>query len=348
MKGIYKFLIVVGVIFLILFLFSFKKTAAEPVYGVSFSKFHSDELKLDWKKVFLAILDDLKVRNLRLSAHWPDTEPADGKFDFSALDFQIQEAQRRGASVILAVGRRLPGWPECHEPEWLKNQAETLCASSLCIDREKEINSFKQQKLLEYIEAVASRYKGFRNIKYWQVENEPFLGLFGRFACGSFDKDFFEKELALVKKIDPSRPILITESGELSTWHEAYKYGDTIGTSLYLYIWDPHRGPFKYPNIPALFRIKQNLAHLIYGIFYGKKQIIVTELSTEPWLLQPIVDTPLKTQLERMDIVKFNEMIDYGRKTGFDTFYLWGAEWWYWMRDRGHPEFWERARELFK
>ena len=75
---------------------------------------------------------------------------------------------------------------------------------------------------------------------------------------------------------------------------------------------------------------------------------MVIELSAEPWLLQPIIDTPLDIQLQRMGIDKFNEMINFSSKTGFDTFYLWGAEWWYWMKQNGRPEFWDRARELFK
>jgi hypothetical protein len=327
-----KIFLVVGALVLVLFLLSVKGMPAKPIYGVSFSKFHSDELKLDWKKVYLALLDDLKVRNFRFSAHWPEIEPQDGKFDFSALDFQMQEARKRGASVILAVGRRLPGWPECHEPEW---------AQKLTYEE-------RRQRILRIVEILINRYKDFENIKYWQVENEPFLSLFARPACGPLDKELFEQELALVRKLDPGKPILITESGELSTWRKGYKYGDAVGVSMYLYIWDPHRGPFKYPNIPAIFRIKQNLARLIYGIFYGQKPVIVAELSAEPWLLQPIVETPLGVQLGRMDLAKFNEMIDYGRKTAFDTFYLWGAEWWYWVKERGRPEFWERARALFR
>jgi len=263
----------------------------------------------------------------------------------------MQEAQKRGASVILAVGRRLPGWPECHEPSWLRQQLSVypaLASKSGVYSDQLSAKNYKEEKILKYIEAVVNRYKNFDNIKYWQVENEPFLALFSRDACGPLDKEFFERELALVKKLDPGRPVLITESGELSAWRRGYKYGDAVGISMYLYIWDPHRGPFKYPNLPSLFRIKQNFAHLVYGLFYGRKPIIVTELSAEPWLLQPIVETPLDVQLKRMDLAKLNEMIDYGRKTGFDTFYLWGAEWWYWMKEHGYDDYWKRARELFK
>ena len=331
MKKRYKFLIVIGAVFLVLFLLSLRKMPAQLTYGVSFSKFHSDELGLDWKKTFLALLDDLKVRNFRLSAHWPMVEPQDGKFNFSELDFQMREAQKRGASVILAVGRRLPGWPECHDPEWVPKL---------------NLNE-RNQKLLQYIRVVVGRYKGFDNIKYWQVENEPYFTMFSRSGCGSFDENFLKEEIKLVRQLDPTRPILLTDSGEWGTWHKPYKNGDAFGTTMYLYVYFKQGGisePIRYPLVPAFYRIKQN----IIGIIFGKKPSMVIELPAEPWLLQPIVDTPLNAQLERMGMDKFNETIGFSSKTGFDAFYLWGAEWWYWMKTRqNHPEFWERARALF-
>ncbi len=317
---------------MILFLLSFRKTPSQLTYGASFSRFHSDELKLDWKKVYLALLDDLKVRDFRLSAHWPNTEPADGKFNFSELDFQMREAQKRGASVILAVGRRLPGWPECHIPAWAQK-----------LNPEE-----RNQKLLQYIKAVVGRYKGFNNIKYWQVENEPYFAAFSRSGCGSLDEKLLKEEIELVRQLDPGRPVLLTDSGEWGLWHKAYKNGDVFGTTMYLYVYFKQGGisqPIIYPLIPAFYRIKQN----IIGTLFGKKPSLVIELPAEPWLLHPIIDTPLNLQLERMGLDKFDEMIKFSSKTGFDTFYLWGAEWWYWMKEKqNHPEFWERARELFK
>src|SRR3989338_8788159 len=103
-------LLAIGASFWVLSLDMSPKT--DFVYGTSFSRFHSDELKLDWKKTYLAILDDLKVRHFRFTDHWPLTEPKKGVYNFSELDFQIREAEKRNASIILAIGHRLPGWPE--------------------------------------------------------------------------------------------------------------------------------------------------------------------------------------------------------------------------------------------
>ena len=301
-------------------------------YGVSFSRFHSDELKLDWKKKYLAILDDLKVKHLRLTAHWPLTQPKDGVYNFSEMDFQIEEAEKRNASVILAVGRRLPGWPECHTPDWV---------SKLPLDQQGV-------KLLEYIETVVNRYKKSPAIKYWQVENEVFLAFFGKSLCGQYSEgieDFLKEEINLVNKLDPSRQVIVTDSGEFGIWYKAYRNGDVFGTSMYLYVWWRNAiGPLRYPITPAFFKIKHNVMRL----FFGPKPSMVIELSAEPWLLQPIVDTPIDVQFQRMGIDKFNEMINFSSKTGFDTFYLWGAEWWYWLKQQGYPEHWNRAKELYR
>lgn len=307
-------------------------------YGVSFSRFHSDELKLDWKEVYLAILNDLKVKKFRFSAHWHLTEPEQGKYNFEELDFQMKEAQRAGASVILAVGRRLPGWPECHVPEWVEKDHQELSADGV------QLTDSGKDFLLKYVETVVNRYKSYDNILYWQVENEPYLAFFSRFRCGKLDEEFLKKEIDLVRSLDPSRPIIVTDSGEFGLWNKAYQSGDVFGTSMYLYIWNRTLGPLRYPITPGFFRIKRNLIEKLND----PKQAIVIELSAEPWLLQPIVETPIETLLERMGIDKFNEMIEFSSKTSFDTFYLWGAEWWYYMKGKDHPEFWQRASELFK
>ena len=83
-------------------------------------------------------------------------------------------------------------------------------------------------------------------------------------------------------------------------------------------------------------------------LVYGSKPTFLIELSLEPWLVQPTVETALEVQLARMDIDKFNEIIHYARQTSFSVQYLWGAEWWYYLKEnQNHPEFWEVAKQLY-
>ena len=96
-----------------------QKPAPEKItYGVSFNTPYAFELGLDWKDTYDAIVDDLNVKHLRLSAHWDLVEPKDNKWNFKEIDYQVEKAQEVGADIIFAVGRRLPRWPECHTPEW--------------------------------------------------------------------------------------------------------------------------------------------------------------------------------------------------------------------------------------
>ena len=95
---------------------------------------------------------------------------------------------------------------------------------------------------------------------------------------------------------------------------------------------------------PGFFSLKYNIVRLIYGT----KPAFVSELSLEPWLLQPIIDTPIDVQLKQMNLERFNKVIAFARKTGFDTHYLWGAEWWYYLKEvHNRPEIWEKAKEIY-
>jgi len=92
--------------------------------GVNFSKSYSEYLGLDWQKTYLAILDELKVKNIRLAAPWNEIEPSIGAWSFAALDWQVAEATKRGVDMTLVVGRRSPHWPECHDPVWIGRRQE--------------------------------------------------------------------------------------------------------------------------------------------------------------------------------------------------------------------------------
>ncbi|MFA6338822.1 MAG: endo-1,4-beta-xylanase [Candidatus Paceibacterota bacterium] len=327
-----KIFFILGAILLLiiiaLFALSISSIPDKNLYGVSFNVSYANELLgSNWKDAYIEMLDDLKVKRLRLAAQWSLVEPTKDNYDWSALDFEINEAQKRDAEVILAVGRRLPRWPECHTPDW--------AAKISWEEQKKEIES--------YINEVVSRYKDYSNIKYWQVENEPFLKAFAYEQCGDLDVDFFNKEIALVKKLDPTRKIIVTDSGNLGTWYGAYKRSDVFGTSVYVYLSNPITGPIRTFLPPSFYAIKKNFISL----FLGNKPIILSELSLEPWLLKSIKDTPIDEQIKLMNIDRFNEVVKYGKGTPFEQQYLWGVEWWYYLKLNDHPEYWDRVKEIF-
>ena len=262
------FYILLGSLVLCLFsvwLLSQKAVPERIEYGMSFNTLYARELGLNWRETYDAIIDDLGVRRLRLAAHWPMIEPAPGVYNFEELDYQIKKAEESNVKVILAVGRRLPRWPECHVPGWAKELS----------------NEDRDSKQLRYVEEVVTRYKNSSAVELWQVENEPYLEIFAFEHCGKLNEKLLKKEIALVKRIDPSRRILVTDSGNLGTWFGAYRNGDMFGTSVYVHFWNPELGQFRTVLPPWFYRVKDNLMKVIYG----PKETLLIELSAEPWLL---------------------------------------------------------------
>ena len=313
--------------FLLVNILAYKPVPEEITYGMSFNTMYARELGLDWKETYDAILDDLGVRHLRLAAHWPMIEPQPDIYNFEELDYQLDRAAEVGAQVVLATGRRLPRWPECHIPAW---------ASEWTFEEQ-------QAEILEQVTQVVERYKNNPAVKYWQVENEPYLALFAQDHCDPLNEEFLEKEIALVRKLDPTREILVTDSGNLGTWLGPYKQGDLFGTSVYVHFWNPELGQFRTLLPPWFYRFKEQFATLLYG----NKETILIELSAEPWLLAPITEVDLETQFTRMDLEKFNDILDYAAATRYEKQYLWGAEWWYWLRLQGYNDMWDRGKELY-
>lgn len=331
-KRIKKLWITCLVLFLILsavFIFFIRKPAGvvepqEIKWGVAFSKYFTEKLGLDWQDTYSAILNDLKPKYLRLPIYWQDVEPQSGVYNFSDYDWMVSEAQKRNVKLILVIGRKMPRWPECHLPAWAVSLSE----------------GSQQTRLLKVIPEIVDHYKNLDNLYLWQVENEPFLP-FGE--CPRWSADFLDKEIELVRSLDQTHKIIITDSGELSFWLPSAKRADVFGTTMYRVIWNKYLGYFKYPLPPRFFWLKANLVHL----FYPSKAIVVSELQAEPWARNMPYETPLAEQFKSMDFNQFKENIAYARQVGFPAVYLWGAEWWYWLKTKHNDErFWEAAREI--
>jgi hypothetical protein len=317
-------------IFLILvfaFFFIGKPSASESiVWGVNFSHKHAELLGLDWKEAYLALIDDMGVGNIKLATYWDLIEKEQGNYDFEDLDWQIAIAQEKGVKLLLTVGMKAPRWPECHFPGWAENM-------------EKEA---QQEKILALIEEIVSRYSLSPAIVMWQVENEPFFP-FGR--CQWTDKGFLKKEIELVKSLDQlNRPVLISDSGEGSFWIQAARFGDVVGTTMYRKVWFHQLEAYiSYPFPPIFYARKAKIIEKLFN-----KEVINVELQAEPWGPKLLYDSPLSEQEKTMNLEQFRKNIEFAKQTGFKEFYLWGAEWWYWMKEKQEqPEIWQEAKKLF-
>ena len=148
----------------------------------------------------------------------------------------------------------------------------------------------------------------------------------------------------MVRSLDNSRPILVTDSGNLGTWTGPYKRGDAFGTSVYVHFWNPELGQFKTVLPPWFYRVKTSLVEMLYG----EKEVILIELSAEPWLLEPVTNVDIETQYSRMDVEKLEDILVYAESTRIKKQYLWGAEWWYWLKEQGYTDMWDKGRNIFE
>ncbi|MBI5913126.1 EamA family transporter [Candidatus Azambacteria bacterium] len=300
------------------------------VWGATFSQKFSRELGLDWKENFTALLGELKPRAVRLVAYWDDIEKEQGAFDFSETDWLLEKASLAGTRVVFAVGMKAPRWPECHIPQWAKE-----------LDTEK-----REEVLRTYLTAVIEQYRDNPAIGMWQVENEPYLA-FG--DCPERGVQFLEKEVALVKSLDPTRLILTTDGGEFGLWYKAARNGDAFGTTMYRKVYPkiigPKFGVVEYPLAPSFFRFKEKVVRRILGDW--QKPFMVIELQAEPWGPKHILALTNEEQEEIFGPEYFKKTIEYAKETGFSEYYLWGSEWWYWKKMRGDARYWDIAKELF-
>lgn len=300
-------------------------------WGVDFSQSQAEWLGLNWKETYSAIINDLGVKNIKLHTNWNWVEGKQNNFYFKDIDWQIKQAEQHNVKIIYVLGMKTGRWPECHMPDWTGNMPENQV----------------QSELLKYITQVVERYKNSKAIQYWQVENEP-LFRFGE--CPSWyynNTDFLKTEVALVKSLDPSRKIIVSDSGEQSDWFDAAKIGDIVGITMYRNAWTPGISTFginPYTFLdPTVYMRKAQLIKQMFG-----KDVICIELQAEPWPGEPLTEAPLSEQLKSMNPQMFNEDVNFAEQTGLNKFYFWGVEWWYWMKTKqNQPVIWNEAKQLF-
>ncbi|MCX6780092.1 MAG: endo-1,4-beta-xylanase, partial [Candidatus Magasanikbacteria bacterium] len=286
------------------------------IWGATFSPEYAQYLGLDYKETFKVILDKYNFRYLRLIARWDVVEKEPGKFDFTQVDYLISEAAKRQAKVVLAMGQKTPRWPECNVPGWTQNLSEAEYFSALN----------------NYLSEVTKRYKNNSAVEIWQVENEPFLA-FGT-KCRALTGEKLHTEITTVKNIDPSRQVLVTDSGELSFWNKTATAGDIFGTTVYRVVWNKYLGYVTYDWVPSIYYRWRALAR-------GRTldNTWVAELQAEPWLPNNVVTQEnIDEQFKSLNLDRLQKNLDFAQKTGFSRGYLWGVEWWYWLEVHGDPE----------
>jgi hypothetical protein len=300
-----------------------------PTYGVSFSIKYARELGLDWQANYLALLDDMGFKHLRLMSYWDLSEPQQGQYDFKDLDWQINQANLRGAKVSLAVGFRQPRWPECHEPAWAKQ---------LPVDQPAW-----QSALDTYMTAVVNRYKDNPAIESYQLENEAKNNWFGDCRGSAASTERLNHEFNLMKQLDPKHETMMSLSDEhglpLGT-----PVPDKYGFSIYRIVYSTNTPIHFYVTYPTTVWFHRLRAAFINHVRH--RQVYVHELQLEPWGPKATKFLSLKEQDKSMSADQVHKSVLYTRKTGINDIYMWGGEWWYWRKETMHdPSIWNAVKQ---
>jgi Beta-galactosidase len=292
--------------------------------GVTFSRPYAVDLGVSPDEALIASLDELGIRHFRIPAYWNLLQPSKYVWDWDWLDRDLNAIAEREGSVTLAIGHKLPRWPECWTPTWVRGYSEAELEESVKI----------------YLKEVVTRYKDHPAVTGWQVENEPNFP-FG--ICPEIRKDFIDEEIAFVRELDHTKPIATTDSGELTLWGLGSKV-QHLGFSVYRVVKSPV-GIFRYWFVPPqLYLRKSQVAKL----FYGTEKIYVSEFQMEPWVDATIPESTLEEQYQTFDLEQMQKNIEYAKKMGVPRIDFWGVEWWYYMKVvHDKPEFWEESKNLF-
>ncbi len=293
-------------------------------YGVSFHIGYTEWLGLNWRDTYRAMLRELSPKYIRIAAEWNAVEKKEGEFDFTDVDWMMDEAAKARARVTLVIGQKSPRWPECYIPSWWQSDGDRA-----------------EEQLHTYIRTVVERYKHHPAMEFWQVENEPYI-LFNFGACSEYQKDFLPKEIALVQSLDSEHKTIVTDSGELSTWRKASVAGDYFGTTVYRVVRDKKERIWSYRWLPSV-------VYTWRAALWGRdlNTFFVSELQAEPWFggAHP-ADMPIETQEETMNPERLVEHMDFVTHIGVPRAYLWGVEWWYWMKEiKGDGRYWDVVKK---
>ncbi|HLZ14912.1 MAG TPA: hypothetical protein VKQ34_02870 [Candidatus Saccharimonadales bacterium] len=298
--------------------------------GVSFIPDYAASLGLDPHQTLTALTGDLQVRNFRLVSYWSDIETQQGTYNFGELDWEMQQVAAVHGTVTLSIGLRQPRWPECHMPAWAAHEATTAW--------EGRLNNF--------ISAVVNRYKSSPILISYQLENEYFLQGFG--ACTNFDRSRLISEFNLVKRLDPSHPIILSRGDNFPDWLLGQPQPDIVGMSVYRRVWDgtfTHRY-FNYPTPSWYYAFLAGVQKILTG-----KESVIHEMQAEacPPNGQSIADTSLAEQNKTLDAHRLQSEINFAQATGMRQVYLWGAEYWYYRMVTLHdPSVWNTAKQTFR
>jgi hypothetical protein len=254
-----------------------------PIYlGTTFSQLQCRYLGLDARTAFRHICS-LGFDVIRLCSYWNELEPVKNQFDFTMLDWLLDESHRQEVDVVLTVGMKAPRWPEFHLPDWLNARHDTSSRSKP-LDQNQEI----AERTLYFIQTLMQHTRHAANLKYWQIENEPFTHLditAGRYLSAAF----VQREVELVRSLAlPDQKVLMTnaislpaaeDAGDDRAFRESLALADAVGMNVYTKV--PVGNSSRYLEPQEAYRTK--LRDWQKTLVNHGKEDWIAEAQAEPW-----------------------------------------------------------------
>jgi hypothetical protein len=290
---------------------------------------------------------------IRLAAYWNRIEPRPGSFATDELDWQIDAAEAAGKRIILCLGPvKAFGYPEFFVPDHV---LPTPLPEHTRISPTTHPDLFAAAKV--FISRLVERYSRREAITAWQLEHDAVDPL-GVEHSWRLDASWVERELEVLRAVDPSRPVLL--NGFLPTswlvsvsqWWRTRDQGDSLDVAERL---ADLVGIDYYPRnalLPvgraALYLARGNsdlqmdrrAAKLLARAKTHSRRLLITEGQAEPW--ETSTTPPSPSGQAMFSCLPEHVISNYNACVGTSALYaylFWGAEYWLLRRQGGDSSY---------
>lgn len=305
-------------------------------FGSSFSHRHLEYLDCNPRKALINF-KELNLHWIRLACYWDEIESKKKIYDFSKIEPLVKYCDKNKINIVMTVGMKAPRWPEYHIPNWVENHLTS---------NTRKINSNELLDLAsDFIFHCVDYFKTVKSIKVWQIENEP-LDPSGENRV-SIDSKFLEKEIQVVRKIDPNRNILINLWGNEAWIRGHYKKATNLSDIVGLDLYTKHELKIGNKFIKYLGPIdpKMKTRKIAKYIVDNNRLFWITELQSEPW--EPNLELFESSNPPSFTLDKFTSNVEYAISLKPGLIFFWGFEYWYWrLIKKNDNRYWNVARQI--
>jgi Beta-galactosidase len=334
----------------------------ETRLGISFRPPQAEAMGLEPRAALRALLVH-PYELIRVAALWNRMEPAPGVFDPSHLDWQVELAERAGKQLILGLGAvKNFGYPEFFVPS--HHLPSPLPEGKL-------VSEVSHPQLLAaalaFVARVVDRYRDHESVIAWQVEHEAVdpLGVEHSWRLATA---FVKRELAEVKRLDPTRPVLLNGFLPMSApvaaqqWWRTRDQGDSlslaeetadiIGADFYPCHALGAAGAWTAYMDAGEHAWRNQARRLFQRAGTNGRRLWISEGQAEPWEAVTSPPNPAGRAMascppERV-IDNYNLCVRLARETGspLDAYLFWGAEYWLLRQQSGDDSYLGALRRI--